>query len=314
MKIANTAYHALIALVLSLPLIGCHDDNTEKWIPSQTSSLSVSSNSFAFAAIGDTQTFSVESHGNSWQLIDVPDWLTVTPTNGKSDAQLTLTAKENESACDREATFYLTFSNADWEGKKAITVSQEGATPYLDVDDSMILVSCSSQNISIPISTNIPDISFKTFYADTDWFSATYDSETKTISVAFQQNDGVNRDEWLYIYGMGKRWASIMVWQNKLLFTIDDGNNYGLVSFHADGGTRTAKIYSDLPWTATVDYNTTWVEVSPLSGNAGETVVTIQTLQFNESTTRDAHIVFSVETRFIGPSICGRLTIEQIGQ
>lgn len=307
MKIANTAYLALIALVLSLPLIGCDDDNTEKWIPSQTSSLSVSSQSFSFAAIGDTQTFSVESHGNSWQLIDVPDWLTVTPTNGMSDAQLTLTAKENESARDREATFYLTFSNADWEGKKAITVSQEGATPYLDVDDSMILVSCLSQNISIPISTNIPDISFKTFYADTDWFSATYDSETKTISVAFQQNDGGNRDEWLYIYGMGKCWASIMVWQDKLLFTINEHYSE-TVYFNADGGTQTAKIYSDLPWTAIVS-NPTWVEVSPLSGNAGETVVTIQTLQFNGSTTREAYIDF-----YVGTINCRSITIKQTGQ
>lgn len=67
-----------------------------------------------FTNAGGTKAFVAIAYENtpSWQITNIPSWLTVSPTNGTSDHNVTITAKQNSTESARYCT--LSFNGEDF--------------------------------------------------------------------------------------------------------------------------------------------------------------------------------------------------------
>lgn len=67
-----------------------------------------------FTNAGGTKTFVVRKNSPSWQITNIPSWLTVSPTNGTSstsDHNVTITAKQNSTESARYCTLSFNGTN-----------------------------------------------------------------------------------------------------------------------------------------------------------------------------------------------------------
>jgi hypothetical protein len=260
----------------------------ENWTPALVGHyLDVSPSEYGFPSSGGTTVGTVLSI-DSWKFDQVPDWVDVTPINGSSNANFSINAMSNESTSNRTSIFYLSaVTTDDWSNEKAITVSQNGSSPYFNFNNSDSReVSFASQTIEFEVSTNIDELSVS---FTKDWGTTTYNSEKKTISLSLQQNDtNTSRTGYVSVYVSGSR-KTVSVTQHASGITVGGGQT---LSFDADGGTQTISINSDLPWTA--KSQCTWIELSPESGNAGDATISIRVLPSYESTNRSGTIYFYI--------------------
>lgn len=65
-----------------------------------------------FTNAGGTKAFVVHESTSSWQITNIPSWLTVSPTSGTSNHNVTITAKQNSTGSARYCT--LSFNGADF--------------------------------------------------------------------------------------------------------------------------------------------------------------------------------------------------------
>lgn len=102
-----------------------------------------------------SETFTVESLETPWKFSDVPDWITLTPSSGKTSASVTLSVQENKSADnERTATFYLQSSDPDWPYSCAISVRQAKALPSLSVSETSLSYGGDASGQTVNITAN----------------------------------------------------------------------------------------------------------------------------------------------------------------
>lgn len=77
-----------------------------------TSFLQSNTNRVYFTNAGGTKAFVVSEGTSSWQFTNIPSWLTVSPTNGTSNHNVTITAKQNSTESARYCT--LSFNGGDF--------------------------------------------------------------------------------------------------------------------------------------------------------------------------------------------------------
>lgn len=75
-----------------------------------------------FTNAGGTKTFVVYG-SSSWQITDIPSWLTVSPTNGTSNRNVTITAKQNSTGSARYCALWCNGSHIDvYQGSDKIDI------------------------------------------------------------------------------------------------------------------------------------------------------------------------------------------------
>ncbi|MCM1140929.1 MAG: hypothetical protein NC453_20355 [Muribaculum sp.] len=307
MKITNIKLVAITAFAFSSLLMGCSEYVYDgAWKPSlQSQYLIISPRDFEFGNGEETKTGSITSE-NAWSFTSVPSWLSLSPSNGNSDADFTIASKTNESVSNREAVFYVSTNNTTSKIQRTLTASQTGASPYIsfpEYSSSTITIEGKSDYLIIDVNSNIPDLT-ATF--SQSWASATYNSETKTVNVEIQANEtNSSRNGILTVSSLQySKTAKLTISQLASGVTVLEGI---AMSYDADGGKQTRTIKSDLPWTAQTNYS--WIEFSPKSGNAGETTMTITTLPSYESDKRIGQIYFyfgDTKKKYIGITQAGR--------
>lgn len=307
MKITKIKYVAITAFALASLLMGCSEDVYEgAYKPSLESHyLSVYPRDFEFGNGEETKTGSITSE-NTWSFSSIPSWLSLTPSSGNSDADFSIVSKTNESVSNREAVFYVSTNNTTSKIQRTLTASQTGSSPYItfpEYSSSTITLEGKSDYLIIDVSSNIPDLT-ATF--SQSWASATYNSEAKTVNVEIQANEtNATRNGTLTVSSTQySQNVKLTISQLASGVTVLEGI---AMSYDADGGSQTRTIKSDLPWTAQTTYP--WIEFSPKSGNAGETIMTITTLPSYESDKRIGQIYFyfgNTEKKYIGITQTGR--------
>lgn len=307
MKITNIKLVVITAFAISLLLMGCNEEVYDgAYKPSLESHyLSVYPRDFEFGNGEETKTGSITSE-NAWSFTSVPSWLSLTPSNGNSDADFSIASKANESVSNREAVFYVSTNSTTSKIQRTLTASQTGSSPYITFPEygtSTITIEGKSDYMIIDVNSNIPDLT-ATF--SQSWASATYNSEAKTVNVEIQANEtNTSRSGTLTVSSSQySRSAKLTISQLASGVTVLEGI---AMSYDADGGSQTRTIKSDLPWTAQTTYS--WIEFSPKSGNAGETTMTITTLPSFESDKRIGQVYFyfgDTEKQYIGITQEGR--------
>ena len=100
--------------------------------------MSVSDESVSFGYRTDlTRSITITAENVDWEIIGLPDWLTVDPASGTGDAVVTLTAQENYSVtAARTAEIHVKSLNPDYKIQWNITVLQDIAQPYISTNIS----------------------------------------------------------------------------------------------------------------------------------------------------------------------------------
>ncbi|MFA9390994.1 MAG: chondroitinase-B domain-containing protein [Prolixibacteraceae bacterium] len=103
---------------------------------------------------GTIQSLTISSN-LSWKVTKNVDWLSVAPSQGDGDGELTIDITENTSGEIRNAQLSIESTNADQIINKTITIVQaEKSVPYLTLSEQAISVSSQTETIDLSISSN----------------------------------------------------------------------------------------------------------------------------------------------------------------
>jgi len=102
------------------------------------------------AANAKTETINIAS-STSWNLSNKSIWLTVTPTSGTNNSQITLVLQENLKVDPRTDTVTVKAINCL---DQFIIVTQAGAAPQLSIDKTTVTVVAAANSITLNITSN----------------------------------------------------------------------------------------------------------------------------------------------------------------
>lgn len=223
-------------------------------------------------AEGGTLVFTIQSQDTPWTILEVPDWMTVNPMSGNSTTTVSVTLTKNELASSRVGIFTLSSATEEWAYQKKITVSQDGAKPYLKMDDLAFSFDGAAHQEKVSAISNFDwEVSFEN--GGPIWLTVTSNGKEMTLNVTPNDTQEA-RYETVLIKYKGTLMGSFTVAQAPAEITyVADELHYGI-----SGGSYHLSITSEAPWTVGTDNTITgqsWVDISPSKGGEGTTEVTI---------------------------------------
>jgi hypothetical protein len=255
--------------------------------------LTVSPENLIFAADGETKPISVTSD-TVWIVYSDVTWATVSVSSGFGNGTVNVTCLPNTSMSSRTAT--ITFS--DGTTTKNVAITQNGV--ILSVDPSSLSFPSNGGYENFTVYSNINWIAS----CDASWISlySASGSDTSNISVYCSVNTTVNtRTATITISGGGLT-KYVYITQNGVdpELTVSPSS----LSFAYNGNQQSFSVYSNTSWT--VSENTTWLTVTPMSGNDNGTVY-VNCFTNTEAASRSATITV------YGSNITRYITVYQSG-
>lgn len=212
-------------------------------------------------------TFKVESFETSWAFTDTPLWVSLTPKNGNKTESVSLYASENLSADSaRTAIFYLSSTESDWEYSRAMSVSQGAADAALSVDKSALNFGGGTETQTIIISSNCKWSVSNT----TSWISAECDNDKDILTVSVSPNPGKSYRNGSFYIKYGRKSLSVSVKQAPSEVVASEIS----LQYENFASAYTVSIESEADWNASC--SDSWIKVSPSSGKAGKSEVSIE--------------------------------------
>lgn len=307
MKLFAKIFGVIISLAMSCLITGCYDSvPLENWKPSlKNHYLAVFPQEFQFENGEDTRIGTITTE-QSWSFSDVPDWLTVSPMKGESDAEFSITSKSNSLLVNREAILFVNGDPAGLGIQKTITVSQICSEPYIkfpEYDSSNIEIDGKNNYLIIDVDSNVPDLSAS---FSQPWGKASYNTDAKTVNIEIELNETDDSRSGILIVSSKEFNKSVKLTISQLAsgVSIIDGR---AMDFDAEGGTQTRTVNSDIAWVAKTTYP--WIDFYPKSGDAGETKINISLLPSYEADKRIGQIYF-----YFGETQKGYIGITQSGR
>ena len=142
MKCYRNFFAGATAGVVALLMAGVFFTGCQKDSEAETT-LVLSTGTLAFQPAGGTQSFTVSSNANAWNVtFGFDDWLLLSPTDGVKDGTVSVTASPNTDYMPREATITVSATGA---APQTITVTQVEAPPTL-LDQSWRTLSQTAMN------------------------------------------------------------------------------------------------------------------------------------------------------------------------
>ncbi|MBR3756906.1 MAG: BACON domain-containing protein [Bacteroidaceae bacterium] len=166
--------------------------------------LEVSTHEITLDAEGETQSFTIDSNV-SWTITGNKSWLSVSPTMGKKDATVVLTAQQNTNVGNRDCL--LTIMSADGGVSQTVKVVQDGAEGELRVNGSTSASLSFGADGGEKQQINITANSDWTITSIPDWIrvSPVNGSKNSTITVTIDKENfsDEDREATLVIEGSG---------------------------------------------------------------------------------------------------------------
>ena len=231
---------------------------------------------------GTTQ-FTVQSQDTPWRIENIPDWITVNPTSGSGTTSVTVSVGEHKWASPRVGTFSLTSGSEDWQYTQQLSVSQAGATPYAQMDQTEFLFDGTAHSVSVKAKSNFE---WTLSGNNVGWISAVYDDTKGVLNLSVPAND--SGDE---------RSATVNVVFNNTVITsflvVQQPANVSVAAdpldFVLKGGSYKLSITSEAPWKTS---NPSWLTISPSSAAAGTTEVTVSAAPNPYDSERSGYLYF----------------------
>lgn len=243
--------------------------------------LTVSATSYSFsAAATTTRTFDITSNV-SWTVKNNESWLSVTPTSGSNNRQITVSATSNTTILAREDNITVSGGGIT----RNIPVTQEAASPFLNVPNNSLTFTAGIGQNTFAINSNISwEVS-----CDADWV---------TLTPTSGSNDGTITVDVASHTSTTQRTATITVRGGSIVRTVSvrQGGVPALsvtpasLTFAGAASSRTLDIVSNVNWTASSPAN--WLQFSPATGSNNQRV-TVDAEANNATTQRTATITVS---------------------
>ena len=166
-------------------------------------------------------SFAVEvtTNGASWTTSGVPNWITLSPANGSTSGQVTISYQSNTLASSRNAT--ITFTSGS--SSKSLTVTQAAASPILQLSLSKKQVSYQAGSVQIELTTN--DAVWK-INSLPDWISANplQGDKSGTITLDYQVNTLKEKRSAQIVFSSGNVSQTLLIEQLTSIDANDGGN------------------------------------------------------------------------------------------
>jgi hypothetical protein len=234
--------------------------------------LRLGSTQIAFTQPGGTQPLALFCN-TDWQLQEpsqLPAWLRASPTGGKGNASLTLSAGENPSLQARSCT--LTFT-ARGESR-SLAVSQEAARPFLSLSADTLLFVPAGESKSLDVTANMAWTISDLPTAEA-WYRVTASGVTTgggegsgIIRITASENpDTSSRTARLTLSGEGlSRTLTLFQPGTPAYLTVPSDT----VQLSAAGESKTVSLLSNLSWQ--VSGAASWLSVAPPTGKGSRQV------------------------------------------
>lgn len=233
----------------------------------------------------------VAAENTQWRFANPAEWLSVSPLSGNTDQLVNITAKTaNPSGEDiRTSVFALESAVSSYKYSHPVSVTQAASTPYMNIiidgeeTNGLLIETGVGTTRTIDVSTNVS----WTVSSDKSWCHANASNDGKQIHVTVDDNPNLT-----------SRSAKLTVTSDvitKQVEVIQVGANIVVspetLNFDCSGGKYTIAVNADLPWSATAT-GSSWLTISPSSGIAGTTNVTISALENASTASRPSTIDF----------------------
>ncbi len=264
-------FNILIFITLAIGLGSCKDDfdPTGNLKPSLTARYLYSYRTeFNFySAEESTDYFSIESIETPWTFTSTPSWLSLSPAQGNSSADITITASSNPSGdTPRTAIFYLASQLTDWNYNIAMSASQVAATPSLTIESTDLSFGGGAESQTIAITANC------TWNAECSysWVSLTANTDAGTLTISVEPNPNTSyRTAYAYL-NYGSYYTTIYITQ----YPSEISASETTLTYGNEANKYTVSITSQADWTTTT--SDSWISVTPSSGSAGTTSTDIE--------------------------------------
>ena len=288
-----------------IALVGCADSveyDPDAYSPSFSARyLGVSVNEFNLTDASEYQNnFQVKSMETPWGFTDLMDWIGLSKTEGSQTEDVEITVNENLSGeNNRLGVFYLESKKDDWAYTVPISVYQPAARPYALPEESALTFNGGLSSLGVKISYNCN----WTCSTDVEWISAAKSADNDYVSVSVTENlTDASRSGSVLITRDGITLSSIYVTQRAAEVTIESNT----LSFEKEAAAYELKLVSEVSWTAYTSQN--WIDVTPASGDAGESILRISVLSNDSISSRTGYVYIK-----IGDSNKVEIPIYQIG-
>ena len=223
--------------------------------------------SVSFGSEEATVETALNSNGE-WSVDTYPEWLTVSPTSGKGNATLILTAATNESESERSGEVRVTTK----DNSATLTVTQEPRTvSFITVTPTDLETGEDGGTYELTVTANCE----WTANTTAPWIHCEPASGTGNGTVALSidpiSDDVSNREADIVFSGADSTLVPVHVMQHApiaVYINVSPDN----IAFEYTGGVENAMVYSNANWEAIFDAD--WFTLSETSGS-GETAVAI---------------------------------------
>lgn len=276
----------LVLTILSCLLFSCSDSQVlTTYIPSLNGHyIIIEKNSFVFPSEGGTQATTVRSNQSPWKFFDNPEWVFIDPIQGQSTSNVSFSVNENLSSdTTRMAIFYLNSLDESWSFQSYVSLTQATSTPYLDLAQTSVTFRGSESMLPVDFNTNTK---FNAQCSD-DWISCKISYDENRIEISVKENlTGLSRSGNIILTGAINR--SINVSQEAANITGEISPQH----FNCEGGNAQIKFSSETSWKA--ETSSSWINVTPEEGNAGDNTLVISTLYNRSTNSREGFVYLKI--------------------
>lgn len=233
-------------------------------------------------AAGGSMQFTVTSQDTPWQITNLPEWVTVSPSSGTTTTNVTVTVSAHTWAASRAGVFTLSSGTQEWNYSKQISVTQAGATPYLTLGKREFSFGGPADSETVSASSNF---NWEFNKHGNDWITITNTGSQMTVS-ATANDTFAPREGTVDILCAGSILGSITVSQVEATVSVKaDPLNYEIGS-----GAYSLTITSEADWNTSTAGS--WISVDPSSGGPGTTEVTVSVTPNDGVNERDGSVYF----------------------
>lgn len=249
--------------------------------------LYVPTSSLSFDAQPSTQKLNIESEQTEWK-IDIPvDWLSVNPTSGSNSAMVDFTTQLNNSADESRVCVATVASNvSDWSRSFPITITQGKNSPYITLSENSIVCSAVKQTMAVAISTNTE---YAIDNAGSAWLHIVSSTPNEVQLSIDENNTAEERNAIITL--RAKSYNGVSATFNIRQKIANISSTKETLNYGHPASSQTIEIESEASWVASA---TSWLSVSPTSGNAGKTEVTISVPKNASVNGRNGSVYFKI--------------------
>ncbi len=254
---------SFLVVLAALLLVACSEKTIEDTNFGKVShQLNISVTNISLGAETDlSSTFTIEAENTSWEILDIPSWLTISLSSGSGTTAVTVTALKTTSADEsRMAVLKIRSTEADFSITKELTITQNALGFYVIPMQKDLSFNADVSSIDVKIQSNV---SWKAECA-ASWVSLSLKSDSiLTIDVAENLRSDRKASILLKQQGQETTMNTIEIKQNVAKISLDKTS----LSFSGGGETISVLLNGNISWE--VIECPTWITCFQRTGEAG---------------------------------------------